>query len=78
MADFQNSVGSFNNLAEKEDLRIWKNDTKGQFSVNSIYRELNKTARQETDWPWKMIWKPKAPYKANCFPWLLTKEAVLA
>lgn len=31
VAEFQDSVGSFNNLTEKEDLLIWKNDTKGQF-----------------------------------------------
>jgi len=77
VTDFQDSVASFSNLTEKEDLLIWKNDTKGQFSRNSIYKELNKNAGQETDWPWKMIWKPKAPYKINCFMWLLTKETVL-
>lgn len=73
VANFQNSVDSFNNLTEK-DFLIQKNDTKDQFSFNS----LNKTARQETNWPWKMIWKPKVSYKANCFMCLLTKEAVLA
>ncbi|KAK6791693.1 hypothetical protein RDI58_010774 [Solanum bulbocastanum] len=69
VADFQDSVASFSNLTERKDLLIWKNDTKGQFSVNSIYKELNKNAGQETDWPWKMIWKPKAPYKVKCFMW---------
>ncbi|WMV25830.1 hypothetical protein MTR67_019215 [Solanum verrucosum] len=77
VAEFQDSVGSFSNLTEKKDLLVWQNDTKGQFSVNSIYKELNKNAGQETEWPWKSIWKPKVPYKVNCFMWLLTKEAVL-
>jgi len=76
VVEFQDSVGSFSNLTEK-DLLVWQNDTKGQFSVNSIYKELNKNAGQETEWPWKSIWKPKVPYKVNCFMWLLTKEAVL-
>ncbi|WMV22465.1 hypothetical protein MTR67_015850 [Solanum verrucosum] len=76
VAEFQDSVGSFSNLTEK-DFLVWQNDTKGQFSVNSIYKELNKNAGQETAWPWKSIWKPKVPYKVNCFMWFLTKEAVL-
>ena len=50
----QDSVGSFSNLTEK-DLLIWQNDTKGQFSVNSVYKELNKNAGQEMEWPWKTI-----------------------
>ena len=29
MAEFQDSVGSFSNLTEK-DLLVWQNDTKGQ------------------------------------------------
>lgn len=35
------------------------------------------TPKVNTDWPLKMSWKPKAPYKVNSFVWLLTKEAVL-
>ena len=38
VAEFQNSVGSFSNLTEKEDLLVWQNDAKGQFSVNSVYK----------------------------------------
>ena len=72
-----NSVGSFSNLTEKKELLVWQNDTKGQFSVNSVYKKLNKNAGQEMEWPWKIIWKPKVPYRVNYFMWLLTKEAVL-
>ena len=77
MAEFQDSVRSFSNLTDKKDLLVWQNDTKGQFSVNSVYKKLNKNAGQEMEWPWKIIWKPKVPYRVNYFMWLLTKEAVL-
>ena len=76
VAKFQDSVGSSSNLIEK-DLLVWQNDTKGQFLVNSVYKEVNKNAGQEMEWPWKITWKPKVPYRVNYFMWLLTKEAVL-
>ncbi|WMV44637.1 hypothetical protein MTR67_038022 [Solanum verrucosum] len=52
-------------------------DKNGKFSVNSAYKELNSAVVMEKDRPLKMIWKPKIPYKVNCFTWLLAKEAVL-
>ncbi|XP_059314473.1 uncharacterized protein LOC132065213 [Lycium ferocissimum] len=52
-------------------------DSKGIFTVNSAYRDLNVSSFQEEGWQWKMIWKTKVPYKVNCFNWLLAKEAVL-
>lgn len=54
VAEFQDSVGSFSNVTETEDLLVWQNDTKCQFSVNSVYKELNKNG-QEMEWPWKII-----------------------
>lgn len=56
----------------------WQKDSKGIFSVRSAYKDLNIAAVQEIDWPWKMIWKPKIPYKVNFFLRLLAKEEVLA
>ncbi|WMV51897.1 hypothetical protein MTR67_045282 [Solanum verrucosum] len=63
--------------AEEDDVLLWQEDSKGDFSVKFAYKALNRTGGQEKDWPWKMIWKPKVPYKVNCFTWLLAKEAVL-
>lgn len=77
MAEFQTSLASFTNLSDKKDMLIWEKDSQGQFSVASVYKDLNITIHQETNWPRRMIWKPKIPYKVNCFLWLLTKEAVL-
>ncbi|XP_049406091.1 uncharacterized protein LOC125869678 [Solanum stenotomum] len=72
-------IGQGWNLFLRRHLNDWeieKSDIHGKFSVNSAYWAL-KTADQETDWPWRMIGKPKVPYKVNCFLWLLSKEAVL-
>jgi len=55
----------------------WNKNSKGIFSVKSAYGELNVEVVKERDWTWKMLWKPKIPYKVNCFFWLLAKEAVL-
>lgn len=38
---------------------------------------LNRTRGQEKEWPWKMIWKPKVPYKVKCFTWFLEQQVVL-
>jgi len=64
-------------LAEEIGALLWQEASKGDFSVKSAYKDLNRTGGHEKDWPWKMIWKPKVPYKVNCFTWLLAKEAVL-
>ncbi|WMV33010.1 hypothetical protein MTR67_026395 [Solanum verrucosum] len=77
ITEFYNSVARFNNLTEEVDRLEWNRNSKGIFSVKSAYRELNVEVGKERDWPWKMIWKPKIPYKVNCFIWLLAKEAVL-
>ncbi|WMV37642.1 hypothetical protein MTR67_031027 [Solanum verrucosum] len=71
------TVDNFSNFTEEKDSLVWQSDIYGKFSVNSAYRALNKTADQETDMPWRMIWKPKVPDKVNCFLWLMSKEAVL-
>jgi len=38
---------------------------------------LNRTRGQEKEWPWRMIWKPKVPYKVKCFTWFLEQQVVL-
>lgn len=77
IADLYNSVAGIINLNGREDRLEWDKDKRGHFSVNFAYKELNIAGAKERDWPWKMIWKPKIPYKINCFIWLLAKEAVL-
>lgn len=77
VAEFYNSVAGFNKLNGGENILKWSKDKNGKFSVNSAYKGLNSAVVKESDWPWKMIWTPKIPYKVNCFTCLLAKEAVL-
>ena len=77
ITEFYKSVANFNNLTDEVDRQEWNRNSKGIFSVKSAYRELNVEVVKEKEWPWKMIWKPKIPYKVNCFIWLLANEAVL-
>ncbi|WMV23794.1 hypothetical protein MTR67_017179 [Solanum verrucosum] len=65
IAEFYNSVADFNNLNGGEDRLEWNKDRNGKFSINSAYKELNSAVVKGKDWPWKMIWKPKIPYKVS-------------
>lgn len=47
------------------------------FTVNSAYNYFIPKGSVELDWPWRMVWKTKIPYKVNYFTWLLAKEAIL-
>ena len=55
----------------------WNGHNKGVYKVSSWYKLLNSTVAQNSIWPWKQIWRTKAPLKVACFSWLLPKEAVL-
>lgn len=38
---------------------------------------LHQNSQGVPNWPWKMIWKTKAPVKAACFGWLAARDACL-
>lgn len=76
VAGFLKILACFANLSAEKDQMVWKEGT-GLFSVNSAYKDLNRSNFKEVHWPWKKIWKTKIPYKVNCFTWLLAKESVL-
>ncbi|WMV27348.1 hypothetical protein MTR67_020733 [Solanum verrucosum] len=77
MTEFLVTLAQFSNLSEEEDSLVWNVGSKGCFTVNSAYEDLHTVGFEEVEWPWKMIWKTKIPYKVNCFTWLLAKETVL-
>ncbi|WMV52954.1 hypothetical protein MTR67_046339 [Solanum verrucosum] len=77
ITEFLVTLAQFSNLSEEEDSLVWNVGSKGCFTVNSAYEDLNTVGFEEVEWPWKMIWKTKIPYKVNCFTWLLAKETVL-
>ncbi|XP_049373036.1 uncharacterized protein LOC125838027 [Solanum verrucosum] len=77
ITEFLVTLAQFSNLSKEEDSLVWNVGNKGCFTVNSAYEDLNAVGFEEVEWPWKMIWKTKIPYKVNCFTWLLAKETVL-
>ncbi|KAK4346065.1 hypothetical protein RND71_036241 [Anisodus tanguticus] len=42
----------------------------GRIAIKCYYIRI---ARKFQNWPWKMIWKIKAPVKATCFGWLAAR-----
>ena len=55
----------------------WNEHNKGVYKVSAAYKRLNWTVAQDPIWPWKQIWRTKAPLKVACFSHLLAKEVVL-
>nr|XP_033512018.1 probable membrane-associated 30 kDa protein, chloroplastic [Nicotiana tomentosiformis] len=55
---------------------MWKGHKSGAFSVKSAYHFFN-TTNPTQGWPWKQIWRVRAPTKVLCFTWLVARETVL-
>lgn len=72
LGSFYNTLAPFNHLTGVKDIAIWKVGNKGVFSVNSTYNNLTIPNNKMEQWPRKMIWGTKIPYKVNCFTWQLT------
>jgi len=59
----------------KEDMFVWSPSKKGQFEVKSFYEVL---IRQDGPlFPWKSIWRVKAPLRVSFFAWTTTLGKVL-
>ena len=59
-----NFVGSYLNW---EDISVWKEDRKGNFSVKWDYSSL--CAESRVDFPTKDIWGSQAPMRLDFFTW---------
>ncbi|RVW57635.1 hypothetical protein CK203_096000 [Vitis vinifera] len=59
-----NFVGSYLNW---EDISVWKEDRKGNFSVKWDYSSL--CAESRVDFPTKDIWGSQAPTRLDFFTW---------
>lgn len=69
---YKNFVSFFNNLDQflliRVDILIWRaSKDKNFFLVKNCFSVLIKTCRWDNSWPWRMIWKTKAPVKVACF-----------
>ncbi|WMV15559.1 hypothetical protein MTR67_008944 [Solanum verrucosum] len=65
ITEFLVTLAQFSNLSQEEDSLVWNVGSKGCFTVNSTYEDLNTVDIEEVEWPWKMIWKTKIPYKVD-------------
>lgn len=76
VADFWETLEAFQGLTEEEDALIWKGHKSDSFSVKSAYHFINNTPNPAQGWPWKQIWRVRAPTKVQCFTWLVAREAI--
>lgn len=67
----------FAGLSEAKDSLTWKGGSSSKFTVNAAYNYLSSRGHPNYPWPWKKIWKIKAPFKVICFSWLLVRKACL-
>ncbi|WMV24696.1 hypothetical protein MTR67_018081 [Solanum verrucosum] len=77
LIEFFKILEAFQGLKNGVDRLWWNGHNKGAYKVSSGYKLLNSTVAQNSIWPWKQIWRTKAPLKVACFSWLLAKEVVL-
>lgn len=75
VAEFFSVLNQFMGLQTGEDRLWWQGNNKGSYRVNAAYHLMSQTNHQIPNWPWKLIWKTKVPYKVSCFVWLLAREA---
>ncbi|KAH0749847.1 hypothetical protein KY290_029079 [Solanum tuberosum] len=61
-----------------EELSNFARNRNGYFTVKSYYTPVQQQEENwEFNWPWKMLWRTRAPSKAVCFRWIAAKEACL-
>ncbi|WMV25761.1 hypothetical protein MTR67_019146 [Solanum verrucosum] len=77
VADFLSKLDQFPGVQAGEDHLWWQGNSKGIFKVNAAYKIMNQSNQRIANWPWKQIWRIKAPHKVSIFVWLLAKEATL-
>lgn len=63
-------------LTSQNDRSIWKAEKDGCCTVKSCFRLLNNNARCN-QWPWKILWKCKAPLKVMYSTWIASDKACL-
>lgn len=59
----------------RRDVRIWKPDAKGQFSVKSFYNAL--TGVNSWIVGWKRIWDPSVPPRVLVLCWVASLNKIL-
>ena len=73
--EFLHTLGSDLPQSEQGDRMIWKFSKKGDFDICSFYDKLRSPL--PIIFPWKGIWKVKAPTHVSFFVWTATWEKIL-
>lgn len=60
--------------ANREDTVLWEGDKSRIFSVRSYYQKI---MSGNNLFPWKAVWKNKAPARASFFMWEAANGAIL-
>ncbi|WMV34488.1 hypothetical protein MTR67_027873 [Solanum verrucosum] len=63
VTDLFGKLEGFSGLKEEEDSLTWIAGTKAVFSVKTTYNYLMDLEQFNDPWPWKEIWKARAPFK---------------
>ena len=72
--EFLHTLGSNLPQSEQGDRMIWKLSKKGDFDIRSFYDKLRSPL--PIIFPWKGIWKDKAPTHVSFFVWTATWEKI--
>ena len=75
LASFYRCLYSCKLRGEGEDKLWWVPSRKGKFEVKSFYRVLS--PRGSTSFPWKSIWRSKAPPRVAFFAWTAARSKIL-
>ena len=73
--EFLHTLGSNLPQSEHKDRMRWKLSKKGDFDICSFYNKLQSPL--PIIFPWKGIWKVKAPPRVSFFVWIATWEKIL-
>lgn len=73
--DFLQIMGSNLPQSEQGDRMVWKLTKKGVFDISSFYNKLRSSL--PITFPWKGIWKAKAPTHVSFFVWTAAWEKIL-
>jgi len=68
VSDFFGRLHDLKIAQGREDGLLWVHVGNSRFSVSSFYKAL--TCHCVYDYPWKCIWRVRAPSKEACFCWL--------
>jgi hypothetical protein len=75
LASFYNCLYSWKLRGVGEDKLWWIPSSKGAFEVRSYYRVLS--SHGPSSFPWKGIWRTKAPPRVAFFAWTATRGKIL-